>query len=131
MLIPGCSSDTAPRRSPGARQTPLPSQVRLQRADLRGSMDTTKDTQKRLSNLRSKLKDVAARKDPDLAEPLRQLSMKLEGQLEPNAADEDERVALANYLERVIASLTTSTTTTKEPPAKATKAAPPTSPRRR
>jgi len=94
-------------------------------------MDTTKDTQKRLSNLRSKLKDVAARKDPDLAEPLRQLTMKLEGQLEPNAADEDERVALANYLERVIARLTTSTTTTKEPPAKATKAAPPTSPRRR
>jgi len=94
-------------------------------------MDTTKDTQKRLSNLRSKLKDVAARKDPDLAEPLRQLTMKLEGQLEPHAADEDERVALANYLERVIASLTT--TTTKEPPAapaKATKAAPATRPRR-
>jgi len=95
-------------------------------------MDTTKDTQKRLSNLRSKLKDVAARKDPDLAEPLRQLIMKLEGQLEPHAAeDEDERVALANYLERVIAGLTT--TTTKEPPpapAKATKAAPPTRARR-
>jgi len=87
------------------------------------TIETLKDIQRRLTVLRGKLRSVTAQKDTELAETLLQLGLKLERQLE--SGDAAEGTALANYLERVLASLDGSAGTTTPPLAK-TKAAAPT-----